>query len=116
MKNNNYKLIKVIKDKNAGTKRKMISILLLLGFIVSVVTFTTFSNNSSQQNKQQDSSQNAVAAQHALAARAQDAIAAVDNDEIKFTADGTPYIICISSLQFFLLMSQVNATLLKNFI
>ena len=89
----NFKSIKMVKDKNAGTKRKMIAILLLLGFIVSVVTFTTFLNNSSQQNKQQDSSQNTIAPQHALAARAQDAIAAVDNDEIKFTSDGTPYLI-----------------------
>jgi len=80
MKNNNFKSIKMAKDKNARSKRKMIPIfLILLGLIVFVVAFTTFLNNTSQQNKQQDSSRNAVTP--------------VDNDEIKFTSDGTPYLI-----------------------
>jgi len=79
MKNNNLKSIKMVKDKNARSKYKMVSIFLILALIVSVVTFTAFLNNSPQQTKQRDSTQNLGTV--------------VDNDEIKFTADGTPYLI-----------------------
>ena len=98
----NFKSVKMLKDKNARSKRKMISILLLLVLIVSVVTFAAFLNNSSQQTKQIDSTQNLGtvvdndeqdSSQNATAARARNAIAAVDNDEIKFTSDGTPFLI-----------------------
>jgi len=83
----NFKSIKMVKDKNARSKRKMIPIFLIsLGIIVLVVVFTTlFNNTSSQKNKQLQLQDN----QHS----SRNAIVAVDNDEIKFTADGTPYLI-----------------------